>query len=54
MTEEQLNLEISLLINKTLYEQQAISYQEYIIAEETLLKKLNNIIWIYKVLEINY
>lgn len=43
MTEEQLNTEISILINKTLYEEQLITYQEYIFAEETLLKKLSNI-----------
>lgn len=43
MTEEQLNTEISILINKTLYEEQLITYQEYILAEEILLKKLSNI-----------
>ena len=43
MTAEQLNTEISILINKTLYEEQLITYQEYIHAEEILLKKLSNI-----------
>ena len=43
MTKEQLNIEISLLINKTLYEQELITYQEYLLAQETLLKKLNKI-----------
>ena len=43
MTEEQLNIEIGLLINKTLYEENKITYQEYLIAEETLLNKLNNL-----------
>jgi hypothetical protein len=43
MTEEQLNIEISLLINKTLYEQETINYQEYLLAEEILLNKLNNL-----------
>lgn len=43
MTEEQLNIEISLLINKTLYEQEKITYQEYLLAEEILLNKLQNI-----------
>ena len=44
MTEEELNIEISLLINKELYEQQLITYQEFILAEEILINKLNNII----------
>ena len=44
MTKEQLNIEIALLINKKLYEEQSISYQEYLLAEEILLNKLNNII----------
>ena len=43
MTKEQLNIEISLLINKTLYEQEQITYQEYLLAEEILLSKLNSI-----------
>ena len=43
MTEEQLNIEISLLINKTLYEQEIINYQEYLLAEEILITKLNNL-----------
>ena len=47
MTEEQLNIEISLLINKTLYEQETINYQEYLLAEEILLNKLNNLSWTY-------
>ena len=44
MTEEQLNIEISLLINKKLYEQEKITYQEYILAEEILLNRLNKIL----------
>ncbi len=43
MTEEQLNIEISLLINKTLYEQDKINYQEYLLAEEILLNKLKQL-----------
>lgn len=43
MTKEKLYTEISLLINKTLYDQQKINYQEYLIAEEILLNKLKNI-----------
>ena len=43
MTEEQLNIEISLLINKTLYEQEKINYQEYLLAEEILLNKLKQL-----------
>lgn len=43
MTEEKLYIEISLLINKTLYEQQTINYQEYLLAEEVLLNKLQTI-----------
>ena len=44
MTKEQLNIEISLLINQTLYEQEIITYQEYLLAQETLLQKLNKLI----------
>ena len=44
MTEEQLNIEISLLINKELYNQELITYQEYLLAEETLLNKLHYLI----------
>ncbi len=44
MTKEQLNIEISILINKTLYEQKTITYQEYLLAEEILLSKLNNLL----------
>lgn len=43
MTQEQLNIEISLLINSTLYEEEIITYQEYIQAEEILLARLQNI-----------
>lgn len=43
MTKEKLYIEISLLINKTLYDQQTINYQEYLIAEEILLNKINTI-----------
>lgn len=43
MTKEKLYIEISLLINKTLYDQQTINYQEYLIAEEILLNKLKTI-----------
>ena len=43
MTKEKLYTEISLLINKTLYDQQKINYQEYLIAEEILLNKINTI-----------
>ena len=43
MTKEKLYTEISLLINKTLYDQQTINYQEYLIAEEILLNKLKTI-----------
>ena len=43
MTEEQLYIEISLLINKTLYEEESITYQEYLLAEEILLSKLKNL-----------
>ncbi len=43
MTKEKLYTEISLLINKTLYDQQTINYQEYLIAEEILLNKINTI-----------
>lgn len=43
MTEEQLNYEISLLINNILYEQKSISYKEYLIAQEILLSKLNKL-----------
>lgn len=43
MTKEKLYTEISLLINKTLYDQQKINYQEYLIAEEILLNKLKTI-----------
>ena len=43
MTKEQLHIEISLLINKTLYEQEQITYQEYLLAEEILLNKLQTI-----------
>ena len=43
MTKETLYIEISLLINKTLYDQQTINYQEYLIAEEILLNKLKYI-----------
>ncbi len=44
MTEEQLNIEISLLINKELYNQELITYQEYLLAEETLINKLQSLI----------
>ena len=43
MTQEQLNIEISLLINRTLYEEEIITYQEYIQAEEILFARLQNI-----------
>ena len=43
MTKEKLYTEISLLINKALYDQQKINYQEYLIAEEILLNKINTI-----------
>lgn len=43
MTEEQLNIEISLLINKTLYDEGTITYQEYLLVEEILLSKFNNL-----------
>ena len=43
MTQEQLIVEISLLINRTLYEEESITYQEYLIAEEILLNKINTI-----------
>lgn len=43
MTEQQLNMEISLLINRTLYEEGSITYQEYLQAEEVLLNKLHHI-----------
>ena len=43
MAKEKLYTEISLLINKTLYDQQTINYQEYLIAEEILLNKINTI-----------
>lgn len=43
MTQEQLIVEISLLINRTLYEEESITYQEYIQAEEILLDKLQTI-----------
>jgi hypothetical protein len=43
MTEEQLNIEISLLINKTLYEQDKITYQEFLLTEKILLSKLNKL-----------
>lgn len=44
MTKEKLNIEISLLINKTLYEQNKITYQEYLLAEEILISKLNKLL----------
>jgi hypothetical protein len=43
MTQEQLIVEISLLINRTLYEEESITYQEYLQAEEILLDKLQTI-----------
>lgn len=43
MTKEKLYTEISLLINKTLYEEQSITYQEYLLAEEILLNQLQNL-----------
>lgn len=43
MTQEQLIVEISLLINRTLYEEESITYQEYLQAEEILLAKLQTI-----------
>ena len=43
MTEEQLNIEISLLINKKLYDEEKITYQEYLLVEEILLSKLNKV-----------
>ena len=46
MTEEQLNIEISLLINKKLYDEEKITYQEYLLVEEILLSKLNKVTWI--------
>ena len=44
MTKEKLNIEISLLINKTLYEQKKITYQEYLLSEEILISKLNKLL----------
>jgi len=43
MTKEKLYIEISLLINKTLYEEETITYQEYLLAEEIILNKLQTI-----------
>ena len=41
--EEQLLLEISLIMNKELYNNNSITYQEYLNAQEYILKKINKV-----------